>query len=385
IMVRNEEYLANHGLVESATEHLTLPCTVPEDGCETEQRTYVWKDPGNECNLRRVRTIAPNRTQNTWLVDHHNQLLFNDTGVYPSPSCKLTLKTTQFDNIYLVDMTQAGVRDRVFPLKQISCREIDITQNTAMALEYAVYQLSRQIEVATQTAGSKLCKQQHELWDNLPTALEPGLFSMVHGDVYYRFSCPNKTAKILEDQNCWMDVPISGGGFVSPHNCMFTEHSSKVACSSYFPLTIETKEGWVALMPHLARQQAPAQLPRDQPWTAATEDLSTAGLYSPKELREWQGKMEFPSYKKATLGAVAYGSCLAENQCEAEGADNVPIYSLDKLSPGVLNPLGAWTRFKNWLREWGDLMALVCILIFIGTTLANLTTILVAAVQAGPA
>ncbi len=30
-------------------------------------------------------------------------------------------------------------------------------------------------------------------------------------------------------------------------------------------------------------------------------------------------------------------------------------------------------------------MALVCILIFIGTTLANLTTILVAAVQAGPA
>ncbi len=95
--------------------------------------------------------------------------------------------------------------------------------------------------------------------------------------------------------------------------------------------------------------------------------------------------MEFPNYKKATLGAVAYGSCLATSQCETEGADNVPIYSLDKLSPGVLNPLGAWTRFKNWLREWGDLMALVCILIFVGTTLANLTTILVAAVQAGPA
>ena len=30
-------------------------------------------------------------------------------------------------------------------------------------------------------------------------------------------------------------------------------------------------------------------------------------------------------------------------------------------------------------------MALICILIFVGTTFANLTTILVAAVQAGPA
>ena len=81
---------------------------------------------------------------------------------------------------------------------------------------------------------------------------------------------------------------------------------------------------------------------------------------------------------------MAYGNCLAVGECAATGADNIPVYSLAKLSPGSLNPLGVWTRFRAWLREWGDVMALFCILIFFGTTAANLATIIVAAVKAGP-
>ncbi|MCP3663677.1 MAG: hypothetical protein GY696_14510 [Gammaproteobacteria bacterium] len=52
-------------------------------------------------------------------------------------------------------------------------------------------------------------------------------------------------------------------------------------------------------MPHLARQPEPAKLPNEQLWKAETEDLEMAGLYSPRELKEWQGKMLFPSYKKS--------------------------------------------------------------------------------------
>ena len=197
----------------------------------------------------------------------------------------------------------------------------------------------------------------------------------------YKFKCPNLTARILELEDCWMDIPIQGGGFVIPHNKLFTPHSSKVACIKFFPLTVQTTEGWVALMPHLIRQPEPAQLPSDRLWKAEIEEYSAAGLYSEKELDEWRGKMLFPSYKKATLGAVAYGNCLAVGECAATGADNIPVYSLAKLSPGSLNPLG---KFRTWLREWGDVMALFCILIFIGTTAGNLTTIIVAAVKAGP-
>ena len=51
-------------------------------------------------------------------------------------------------------------------------------------------------------------------------------------------------------------------------------------------------------MPYLARQQEPAQLQRNQLWIAENEDLSLAGLYSPKEIEDWQGKILLPSYKK---------------------------------------------------------------------------------------
>ena len=60
------------------------------------------------------------------------------------------------------------------------------------------------------------------------------------------------------------------------------------------------------------------------------------------------------------------------------------MYSLAILSPGTLNPLGVWNQFRGWLRDDGDVLALLCILIFCSTTPANVQTILIAAVKAGP-
>ncbi len=91
-------------------------------------------------------------------------------------------------------------------------------------------------------------------------------------------------------------------------------------------------------MPHLTRQPETAQLPNDQLWRAKTEEFATVGLYSVKELEEWREKMLFSSYKKATLGALAYGNLLAVGECTATGVDNIPVNSLAKLSPGSLNP-----------------------------------------------
>ncbi|MCP3661526.1 MAG: hypothetical protein GY696_03355 [Gammaproteobacteria bacterium] len=51
-------------------------------------------------------------------------------------------------------------------------------------------------------------------------------------------------------------------------------------------------------MPHLAWQPEPAQLQKDQLWVAETEDLAVAGLYSPKEIEEWQRKIYFPATKR---------------------------------------------------------------------------------------
>ncbi len=39
-------------------------------------------------------------------------------------------------------------------------------------------------------------------------------------------------------------------------------------------------------------------------------------LYSPKKIEEWQGKILFPSYQKATLGSVASITRLSEPHWE---------------------------------------------------------------------
>ncbi|MCP3664272.1 MAG: hypothetical protein GY696_17570 [Gammaproteobacteria bacterium] len=125
-----------------------------------------------------------------------------------------------------------------------------------------------------------------------------------------------------------------------------------------FPLVVETKEGWVALMPHLTRQLAPATTAADTPWSTSQEDYAKAGLYRKKELVEWHSKIMFPSYQEATLWSVTYRNCLADGQCEMDGSASIPLYDLDMLAPGMSNMLGDWAKFKSLLKDCGDFLAL---------------------------
>ena len=113
VRVRNEMFLIHQGHIESVTEHLQLPCTVREEGCQTSAKTYVWRNKEAYCNLHRVRSISPSHTRSTWLVDHHSQLLLNISGSFAAPGCGLTVKTTQLDNIYLVEMAKLDIREKV--------------------------------------------------------------------------------------------------------------------------------------------------------------------------------------------------------------------------------------------------------------------------------
>ncbi len=128
-----------------------------------------------------------------------------------------------------------------------------------------------------------------------------------------------------------------------------------------------------------ATSDALAEMQPDQPWTASQEDLTSAGLYSPKELQEWRSKILFPSYKEATLRAVAYGSCLADGECQAEAS--IPLYNLEKLAPGIPDRIRACSKFKERLREWGDLLAFCCILIILCRIAADFCTEVTAAIR----
>ncbi len=62
-------------------------------------------------------------------------------------------------------------------MPQLNVREMDMQQNTALALDYLNYQLQRQIEEAQRVAGVRISKQHQEVWDSTPVQIQPGLFT----------------------------------------------------------------------------------------------------------------------------------------------------------------------------------------------------------------
>ncbi|MCP3663014.1 MAG: hypothetical protein GY696_11050 [Gammaproteobacteria bacterium] len=294
IKIQFKHLVASLGQVSSEDNGLRLPCLVRENGCRTLHKTYVWPGETGNCKLKYIRTITPNRTQDTWLVDHNHKLLLNLTGVYPVPDCRIVLESTQLRNLYLANLTIPELCQVVQDLPQVSSKEINVQRETGAALAYATYRLHQQIEAANHVARAQICHQQWGILENRPVQVQPGRFGLTNGDLYYQYNFRAQTPKIWELPECWTYVPIKGGGFVDPHSRLFTLHSSKVACNHFFPLTVQTQEGWVAIMPHLVWQPEPNHLPAQRKSENIQVGRTARGLASWTESQDWQDRFWWP-------------------------------------------------------------------------------------------
>ncbi len=358
VRVQPEEFRVSQGRIEAQRNHRPLPCLVQEEGCQMGDRTYTWTENRGECNLKRMGTMSPYLTQETWLVDHHRHLLLNQTGKYMVPGCGIAVELTQFPNMYLADLTVPERRQRAHRLPPLSPGERNLHQETATRLEYAIYQLHRQMKAASRPARVKLCQQQRAISGETPVTMATGGFGLAHGEVFYQYNCRIARAEIVEDDRCWRDIPVKGGGFVNPGTRLFTLHSQQVACNQFYPLTIATDEGWVAIMPHLVRQPAPASLP-----TTHDGAQRAPRFHSPAEAREWQRFIQDATQQQTALHTLTYGDCLATHTCSPGDSQNLPVYHLDQLrapGEGTGSPVVAP---RGWLRDLGTGMALACILL----------------------
>ncbi|MCP3665007.1 MAG: hypothetical protein GY696_21340 [Gammaproteobacteria bacterium] len=60
----------------------------------------------------------------------------------------------QLDGIYLIPLKDHKTQNKVTELLQLAPREIDLRVNTAVALDYMAYHLTRQIEEAIQDVSA---------------------------------------------------------------------------------------------------------------------------------------------------------------------------------------------------------------------------------------
>ena len=138
IKIQLEHLVASLGQVSSEDDGLRLPCLVGENGCWTLHKTHVWPGETGNCQLKYIRNITPNWTQDTWLVDHNHQSLLNLTRVYPVPDCRIVLESTQLRNLYLAKLTIPERRQVVQHLPQVSSKEINVQRETGGASKLCV-------------------------------------------------------------------------------------------------------------------------------------------------------------------------------------------------------------------------------------------------------
>ncbi|MCP3666046.1 MAG: hypothetical protein GY696_26705, partial [Gammaproteobacteria bacterium] len=112
-----------------------------------------------------------------------------------------------------------------------------------------------------QTAKTRICQQQRGNLENKPVQIQPGRFGLANGNLYYQYNCWTQTAEIQELPECWTDAPSRGEDLWTPTAACLRCIQAKWPATSFFPLTSQTQEGWVAIMPHLVWQPALHLLP----------------------------------------------------------------------------------------------------------------------------
>ena len=90
--------------------------------------------------------------------------------------------------------------------------------------------------------------------------------------------------------------------------------------------------------------------------------------------------LKVPMKRGAKLPPQGYG-----RECGIQHLlPHLPMYTLDNLIPDLERKLDVWTKIKSWLHDYGDMMALLC-LIFLGIKfLTDLICIALTFLRVGP-
>ena len=114
-------------------------------------------------------------------------------------------------------------------------------------------------------------------------------------------------------------------------------------------------------MPHLVWQEEPNHLPADETKEMTTRDLTAKGFDSWTEDQDWQDRFWWPSHQKLILRALAYGDCVWAGECKGAEGKDLPLYVLANLRTERKGSVEEEAR--GLLREWGDMLTLVCIIL----------------------
>ena len=369
ITLEKEEYLSSSPQaqtlhqVEATFDHVKLPksCTASAGGCVTRDWTYIWDPAPIACPLMKVQE-GNFVHENGYLVDHQLKLLFKTTGENSGlPGCPPGK---------LVYTEQRGIvlsKNSGYPWID---RQLDLATWSDQKDDYIAYTLERAAGKLENNIEKKLCNSKFAELTDSSTQVIPmknDKFAKRLGDILFIFKCPEKIGKVAPMKNaCINKVPLEGGLYMNPFTRIASKHASKMDCSSHFPLTILSEDGWITISDTIQPAIAPREVKLlDE--KMEHENMKTGGIYRPEALSQFEDILEYGSFHEATMETLGYGICRKEGgPCESSVGHSqsmsAPIYDLTKLTEKIENQFSMMSQIDAWITKYGGYLALINII-----------------------
>ena len=381
VSVIAEDYIANGPMVESQSDHVSLPCKLNQNGCETGLGTYIWETTGG-CSMEIIQTFVGKRIQGTYLVDHSKRILINQTGTTISPAeCGgVKLQSTNYEELYIAETRDTTTWPKLHPM------DYSPSLNERIREDYMILYVENKINKIQDLRSADLCQQRTADFNEEPQPLGDGSYLLRRGDIIFKMNCPRKRGAISEKPACYTHIPLDGDIWIHPITRLRSAHSTMTVCNQKFPLTIRIQEGtWIAINPQITPVATPTNQFLEQTGNQVPHlDMSRGGAYTTAEAAAWEQILSFPTYHRALLTEVSVGVCVSTGECPTGIQDNgVPQYTLEGLSQSI-GPFNLLTQFDQWIHRYGDYLAGICLLWFTSKVFVNAVILAMAWITNGP-
>lgn len=375
-----EEFIAHGSLVESQSDHVSLPCKLNQQGCEGDA-TYIWESPSG-CSMETIQMFSGTPVQETYLVDHEKKILINQTGITISPAnCGgVKLRSTNYEELYIAETRDTLTWPKLHPM------DYSPSLNERIREDYMILYVENKINNLQAVRSSDLCQQRTGSFSEEPQPLGDGSYMLRRGDIIFQMRCPKKRGAITEKPACYSHIPLDGDLWIHPISRLRSIHSTMTVCNQKFPLTIRIQEGtWIAINPQIIPVATPTSRISEKLGNQVPHlDMSLGGAYTIAEAAAWEQILSFPTYHQALLKEVSVGVCINSGECPTGIQDTgVPQYTLEGLSQS-LGPFSVRARVDQWIHQWGDYLAGICLIWLTGKVVVNFIILAMAWITNGP-
>ena len=363
LKIVREDYIVEGNRVEAVGDHLKFPesCSIGTGGCITASGTYVWKKPENLCPFLLAKENGEFHTEGDAIVDHKNKLRVKITNN------ALMTNNCPTGQIYYTDNPDIMLT-RTSGYQKVTGADVDVFLALDARSDYLQYSIEKAKNHLEGFVKAKVCDEQYtrSQHDIFPM----GEFNGIRrGDTLFLFSCQKHLGKIISSDKCYnsimIDTPSDQGPlFIDPVTRIASKVGNQVECQQQFPLTIQSKEGWIAIS-NVIKPIATPQKMFIETAKEEHESMAGTGIYTPEEEKSWESLVSYGSFRDSMIERIARGACREDEDCALVEEDSLPSYDINNLLKTVKEELSIKEKIDHWIQTNVGYLSLAVLILWL--------------------